>query len=58
MIMIFQRDNKTENYRIDFRRLLTDNVKLEDIEDLLNRKPNSKIEYLSPIIKRKDFDHS
>ena len=54
MIMSFTKDNETDNYNIDFRKLSGVSL-LTDALDLLNLKPNNNTQYLSPIITRDKF---
>jgi hypothetical protein len=55
MIMIFQKNTSEDNYKFELRRLLTNRIDSKDIDDLLKRKGNSKIEYLQPIINRQKY---
>ncbi|MGA1847587.1 Eco57I restriction-modification methylase domain-containing protein [Deferribacter abyssi] len=55
MIMIFQKDNKTDNYTFDLRRIISKKPTFKDVLDLLQRNPNPNNEYLTPIINRKNF---
>jgi len=55
MIMMFKKDSKTDNYRFDYRRLTSNNEYFQDVLDLLNKKPNPRIENLTPIISRDKY---
>ena len=55
MVMIFQKDKDTDNYKFDYRRVLSNTVNFEDILALLNRRINSANEYLEPTINRSSF---
>jgi len=57
MIMIFKKDRKTNNYQLDFRRIINDDVNFKDVLDILSKNENKKIEYLNPIINRKEFEN-
>lgn len=54
MIMLFVNDDITDNYSIDYRRLLA-GAKKQDMIDLLNAVESNKTEYFSPIFKRDFF---
>jgi adenine-specific DNA-methyltransferase len=54
MVMLFSRNNITNNYNFDYRKLQGNTV-LDDTIDLLGKKPNPKATYLRPKIIRKDF---
>jgi hypothetical protein len=51
MVMLFEKDDKSDNYSFDYRKLQGDTI-LADAIDLLNKTENSKAEYLTPIISR------
>jgi len=55
MVMMFKRDDKTDNYRFDYRRLAANHGCFQDILDLLNKKSNQNIEYLMPVISRSKY---
>jgi adenine-specific DNA-methyltransferase len=55
MVMVFRKDQKTDNYTFDYRRAIGDKVEFEDILDLLNYRVNSNTEYLTPKIQRGKF---
>lgn len=55
MIMIFKLDSSSDNYVFDYRKLIEKNLNFEDILDLLNKKPNSRAEYLTPVIQRSKY---
>ena len=52
MIMIFSKDVSSESYPFDYRRLHGPDLNINDVLLLLNKKENSKAEYLTPRIKR------
>jgi adenine-specific DNA-methyltransferase len=52
MVMNFQKDKETDNYKFDYRRALGDSVSFEDILDLLNYRTIPNTEYLTPKIQR------
>jgi hypothetical protein len=54
MIMLFTKDNKSDNYPFDYRKLHGDTV-LSDALDLIGKKENNKSEYLNPHILRNYF---
>jgi adenine-specific DNA-methyltransferase len=51
MVMSFLKDNKINNYNIDYRKLVS-NAEIVDVQDLLDKKMNNKTIYLSPTINR------
>jgi len=51
MIMSFIKDKETDNYSIDYRKL-GENAKITDVIDILDKNPNNKAVYFSPIIIR------
>ena len=55
MVMVFGKDDETDNYEFDYRRITRETVGFEDILDLLNYRSNSNIEYLNPEIQRGRF---
>lgn len=55
MVMIFRVDSRTDNYKFDYRRLEGNDLKFNDVLDLLNHNQNSKAIYLNPIIQRNIF---
>jgi adenine-specific DNA-methyltransferase len=55
MIMMFKKDNRTDNYRFDYRRLTVNDECFQNVLDLLNKKPNPRIEYLTPVISRNNY---
>lgn len=57
MIMIFSKNNYTNNYTFDCRKL-NGNTVLSDVLDLLNKRANDKASYLSPKITREKFKNS
>ena len=57
MVMLFSKDEKTDNYSFDYRKLRGD-TKLTDALDLLSKNKNNKAEYLLPKIIRKQFKNS
>ena len=52
MVMIFKKSADVENYSFDYRRLLEDDLKIDDGIVLLNKGTSSKTEYLTPKIER------
>ena len=55
MIMLFQKDNVTDNYKIDFRRIKIVNNKENILKTILNKEDSEYIEYITPLIKRKEY---
>lgn len=55
MIMFFQKNQSTDDYILDYRRIIADEPQFKDVMDLLNLKNSSNVEYLVPTIKRKDL---
>ncbi len=55
MVMIFQKNTNNESYIFDFRRLIGNNLKFEDVQAVLNKYQNEKIEYLKPTIRSIDL---
>jgi len=55
MVMIFKRSTDAENYSFDYRRLLGNELKIDDVVGLLDRKTSPKSEYLTPKIQRDQF---
>jgi len=55
MVMIFQKNTNNESYIFDFRRLIGNNLKFEDVRAVLNKYQNEKIEYLKPTISSIDL---
>lgn len=55
MIMIFKVDSNVQRYKFDCRKLKEKVANSKDILDLLNKKTNSKLEYLSPLIQRSKY---
>jgi hypothetical protein len=54
MVMLFVKDDKSDNYSFDYRRLQGDTV-ISDALDLLNKRKNKKAEYLNPVIFRNNY---
>ena len=52
MIMVFWKDTNIDNYQFDYRRLHGNDLNINDVMLLLNKKQNSKTEYLTPKIQR------
>ncbi len=50
MVMLFSNSSQNENYTFDFRRLTGKEISLQDVTDLLVKKPNLNAEYLFPTI--------
>jgi len=55
MVMMFQKDNKSDDYGFDYRRIIGDTICFENILDLLIQRPNQTAEYLTPQINRESF---
>jgi len=55
MVMLFKKDDTSDNYLFDYRRLQGDTV-LSDVLDILDKKENDKAEYLRPVISRINLD--
>lgn len=54
MVMMFEKNNKLDNYTIDYRRL-KGNTKLSDVVALLSKEKTKEVEYLTPIFNRSSF---
>ncbi len=54
MVMLFLKDNVSNDYYIDYRRL-NGETKLSDVVSLLSKKEVPKVKYLKPKFKRQDF---
>ena len=54
MIMIFSRNTASDSYSFDYRRLHGADLNINDVLSLLNKKQNSRAEYLTPTIKRSE----
>ena len=54
MIMVFRKNADTDNYPFDYRRLHGQELDMSDVMLLLNKRPNSKAEYLTPTLKRSE----
>jgi len=54
MVMILQKNTRNESYTFDFRRLIGQDLKFEDVHATLNKYQNGKIEYLKPKITRQE----
>jgi hypothetical protein len=52
MIMIFQKTKQNEKYEFELRRVNAKDVSFKDAIDMLQRRPNSKIEYLNPVVNK------
>ena len=57
MIMLFSKDDVTDNYTFDYRKLQGNTI-LSDVIDLLETKPNPKATYIVPKIIRNDFKNA
>lgn len=55
MVMIFKKSTGSENYIFDYRRLLGNDLEIDDVVALLNKEASSKTEYLTPKIQRGQF---
>ena len=55
MVMIFKRSTDSENYSFDCRRLLGNELIIDDVIALINMESNSKAEYLTSKIQRDQF---
>ena len=56
MVMIFKNSNEIDNYTTDVRKLYYDNkVTFQDVLDMLSKRENKYIDYLTPIITRKKY---
>ena len=55
MIMIFRKDASSDSYPFDYRRLHGPELNINDVLLLLDKKQNSKAEYLTPTIKRSEY---
>jgi len=55
MIMIFLKDNRSDSYTFNLRRLKGNNLTFQDVLDMLNKVKNPNIEYLTPLIHRESF---
>ena len=52
MIMVFQKNTSDDNYLVDYRKLVGNNYETKDIIEFLEKRDNSKIQYLTPQISR------
>lgn len=55
MIMIFQKDYSSDNYKIDYRKVLSQEPTFKDIIDILQKNENENIQCLMPVILRESF---
>jgi len=55
MIMIFQKDKTTADYTFNLKRLKGKELNFKDVVDMLNGVNNAKVEFLTPLICRKNF---
>ncbi len=56
MVMLFEKDNQSDDYTIDYRRLKGDTV-LSDVIALLSKTNTPKVEYLTPTFNRKSIEN-
>lgn len=52
MVMLFRNTNKNDNYNFDLRRLVGNNLRFDDVIDLIAKKETEKTEYLNPKISK------
>jgi tRNA1(Val) A37 N6-methylase TrmN6 len=57
MVMLFVKDDKSDNYSFDYRKLHGDTMILDAL-DLLKKRKNDKAEYLNPVILRGNYINS
>lgn len=55
MVMVFKKDAEADNYTFDYRKLLGNDLNIDDVLSILNKKKIFKIEYLTPKIQRDKF---
>ena len=55
MIMAFRKNVDTDNYPFDYRKLLGNDLNINDVVALLNKDENNSAEYLSPTIRRSKY---
>lgn len=56
MIMIFRKDEQSDSYNIDYRKLnYSNSVQFPDILEILSKSNNEHVVYLNPSLVRKDF---
>jgi len=55
MIMIFQKTKQNKEYEFELRRINAKDVIFKDAIDMLQRKPNSKVEYLNPVLQKDKY---
>jgi adenine-specific DNA-methyltransferase len=56
MVMLFEKDKVSNNYQIDYRKLKGDTV-LSDVVSLLAKIKTPRVEFLTPIFNRKNFEN-
>ena len=52
MVMVFQKDKTTDNYKFDYRRCFGEDLRFDNVVDLLDYKPSPHNEFLTPLIQR------
>ncbi len=55
MVMLFRNANKNDNYNFELRRLVGNNIRFDDVTDLIAKKQTEKTEYLNPKISKENF---
>jgi adenine-specific DNA-methyltransferase len=55
MVMLFKRDSNCDNYKFDYRRIISKDPCFDDVVDLLNLRSSTSIEYLAPKINRLEY---
>ncbi|MFA3783186.1 Eco57I restriction-modification methylase domain-containing protein [Melioribacteraceae bacterium 4301-Me] len=55
MIMIFQKDNSSDNYKIDYRKILSQEPTFKDVIDILQKNKNENIQFLISVIHRESY---
>ncbi len=56
MVMLFQKNNIDDNYKVDFRRL-SGKTELSDAQNLILKNEKENSQYFSPIINRESFEN-
>ncbi len=55
MIMLFQNNNRDEEYSFDYRKITDTQATIDDVIDIFDKKESSKFQYLEPVFDRTYF---
>jgi len=55
MVLIFRKDDSKEEYQLDYRRLIGNDLSINDANDTLQHQPNMHAEYFQPSFIRENF---